>query len=284
MAAPYPPQLTTPPNTARAHDRVTGVDVRIDRVGTGKPVVFLNGLLGLNMHWFSCLGSLAQTHECIMLEPPLLEMRGKGCTVDSLLRLTMSLVESLIDQPAIFLGNSLGGHLCLRMALARPDLMRGFALIGSSGLFERGFERDVQHNPSHEWLERKISGLFFDPSRVPPGAVDHAYQELQDRRRIRSLVKFGKSAKSDHLGDQLHKIETPALVAWGQNDTVTPPEVAEEFHQGLRNSRLVWIPECGHAPQIEKPDALSKVIVQFVQDVDAGVPIGRDTTSQTDVA
>ncbi len=265
--------LTTTPIRASAHDRVTGVDVRIDRVGSGTPLVFLNGLLGLNMHWFNCLGPLAERHECILLQPPLLEMRGKGCSVEGQLRLTLSLVETLIDQPAVFLGNSLGGHLCLRMALSRPDLMRGFVLIGSSGLFERSFERDVQHNPSHEWLDRKIRDLFHNPDRVPQGAVDHAFQELQDRRRIRAFVKLGKSAKSDHLGDQLPLIETPALIAWGENDNVTPPSVARQFHEGLPNSRLEWIRECGHAPQLERPVELTGVVMRFLDDLAAGVDI-----------
>jgi len=157
------------PVRASAVDRVTGLDIRIDRVGTGRPIIFLNGLLGMNEHWFSMLGPLADRAECILLQPPILEMKGKGCSVEGVTQLTIAVLETIVDQPAILLGNSLGGHVALRIALSRPDLVRGLSLIGSSGLFERTFERGVQHSPSRDWLGRKITDLFYDPEfhRIP---------------------------------------------------------------------------------------------------------------------
>src|SRR5690606_13193057 len=106
------------------------------RAGRGRPVVILNGLLGLNEHWFPCLGPLTSRAECLLLQPPLLEMRGKGLSVDGVAHLIESVLETLTDEPAIMVGNSLGGHVALRLAHRRPDLVAGLVLIGSSGLFE----------------------------------------------------------------------------------------------------------------------------------------------------
>lgn len=255
--------------TARAMDRVTDVDIRIDRVGAGRPIVVLNGLLGLNEHWFSCLGELSRAGEVLLLQPPLLEMKGRGLTVEGVTDLVAGVLESLLEQPAVVVGNSLGGHIGLRLALERPRLLRGLVLVGSSGLFERTFERDVEHSPSREWMQRKIASLFHDPARMLPGMVDRAHAELSKRSAARALVKLGRSAKRDHLGDRLHRVRTPTLLVWGRQDIVTPPEVAEQFREGIAGARLEWIDRCGHAPQIEQPDALARHIAAFVRTLEA---------------
>jgi len=274
------------PTTASTRDRVTGMDIRIDRAGIGPPVVFLNGLLGLNSHWFPCLPYLIHDHECLLLQPPLLEMKGKGCSVDGVVQLTLSILETLIDRPAVFVGNSLGGHVALRIALQRPDVVRGLVLVGSSGLFERTFEKDVQHSPSREWLERKIEELFCDPSLMPPGTVDMAYAELSRRSAARSLVRLARSAKRDHLGEDLPKVFAPVLLVWGRQDVVTPPAVAEEFHSKLPNSRLAWIENCGHAPQIERPREFGQVTARFLATLAGAVPfsVTEDGEGQQEVA
>ena len=254
------------PVTASAHDRVTGIDIRIDRMGSGRPLVMLNGLLGQNVHWFGLLPVLAARAQCLLVQPPLLEMKGPGCSVDGVTNLIAGLLETLIEEPAILVGNSLGGHVSLRLALSRPDLVRGLVLVGSSGLFERTIEK-AEHSPSRDWLQRKIEGLFHDPSRMLPGMVDEAHAELSRRPAARALVKLGNSAKKDHLGDDLHRVNCPVLLAWGRQDIVTPPEVAEEFHSRLPNSRLRWIDRCGHAPQIERPDELAGHIVEFLDEL-----------------
>ena len=260
------------PKALAHHHRVTGLDVRVDRVGDGRPLVFLNGLLGLNEHWFGCLRHLVGPEargdmECLFIEAPLLDMRGPGCSVDGVTNLTVSLLELLVDGPAVLVGNSLGGHVALRIAIARPELVAGLVLVGSSGLFERSFERDVQRNPSREWMERKIEELFYDPDRMIPGMIDMAHEALSRRTAVRSFVRLGKSAKRDHLGAQLHQVQAPVLLAWGKQDVVTPPEVAEQFAALLPDARLRWIDRCGHAPQIERPDVLCALVKAFCDEL-----------------
>ncbi len=244
--------------------RITDLDIRIDRAGAGPPLVFLNGLLGLNEHWFPCLGPLVERAECILLQPPLLEMNGPGCSVPGVVRLTASVLDAIVDEPAVLVGNSLGGHVSLRLATERPDLVRALVLVGSSGLFERSFEKGVEHSPSREWLDRKIRGLFHDESRMLPGMVDLAHAELSRRTAARALVRLGRSAKKDHLGEALGNVKVPVLLAWGRQDLVTPPEVAEQFRSLLPDARLAWIDRCGHAPQIERPEALAALIAEFL--------------------
>lgn len=241
----------------------------MDRVGTGRPVVFLNGLLGQNEHWFRCLHHIAPGNQCIFVQAPLLEMRGSGCSVAGVTRLVSSLLETLLDRPAIVVGNSLGGHVGIRIAHDHPELVSGLVLVGSSGLFERTFEK-AQHAPTYDWLKDKIEDLFFDTSTMLPGMVDQAHGELSRRAAARSLVKLARSAKRDNLTETLRELHSPVLLAWGKQDCVTPPDVALQFHDLLPNSRLHWIDQCGHAPQIERPEALTGAINTFIHDIDAG--------------
>ncbi len=255
------------PITHSRRDRATGMDIRVDRVGVGEPVVVLNGLLGLNEHWFGCLAEWARRGEVLLVEPPLLEMKGPGCSVEGVTDLVASLLSSLTDRPAVVIGNSLGGHVALRLAIERPELVRAIVPVGSSGLFERTFEKGAEHSPSRAFVERKITQLFHDPSRMLPGMIDQAYGELSRRSAARALVRLGRSAKKDHLGELLPGIRRPTLLVWGRNDAVTPPEVAEQFRELIPGSKLEWIEGCGHAPQIERPEELGPIVGRFLDEL-----------------
>jgi pimeloyl-ACP methyl ester carboxylesterase len=241
--------------------------------------------LGKNEHWFRALPSLVDRAECFFVQMPLLEMRGTGCSVSGVTQLTASLVESLVEEPVVLVGNSLGGHVALRVALSRPELVRGLVLVGSSGLFERSLERDVQHSPSEAWLQRKIGELFYDPGNMWPEMVEEAFETLSRRTAARALVKLGRSAKRDHLGEELPRIDVPCLIAWGKQDTVTPPEVAEQFASLLPRSELRWIDRCGHAPQIERGAELGELIRGYLGRLGgAGFGDGSGSRGQQGVA
>jgi len=266
------PESTLPRERRSRWDRedLVAPPVRADvqSLGEGKPVVFLHGLLGLNRHWTRTAQELAPDHRCVMIEAPLLELRGRRCSVEGVQTVIQHELAEHVGEPAVLVGNSLGGHIATRIALAEPDMVRGLVLAGSSGLFERSFEKDVQHRPSQEWINKKISELFADPSRMPEDAVDHAYHELRKRGSARALVRLSRSAKADHMGDRLPKVVAPTLLLWGKQDVVTPPHVAEEFEALIPNSRLEWIEGCGHAPMLERPVELARGIARFLKNLE----------------
>lgn len=250
-----------------SEDRIR-TPIRVDEIGRGQPVVFLHGLLGLNEHWLPVAHALQDRARCLMVEAPLLELRGNACSVEGVTRLIVSVLDAVVGGPAVLVGNSLGGHVAQRICIDRPELCRGLVLAGSSGLFERTLERGVQHRPSREWLEAKIRALFFDEANIPENCVDRAYEELSNRRAARAIVKLGRSAKSDHMGDRLHRIGHPTLLLWGRQDSVTPPAVAEEFLEMLPDARLRWLEECGHAPMIERPSPFAAALREFLAELD----------------
>ncbi len=245
------------------------VQAKVLDVGTGRPVVFLHGLAGLNLHWEDVVGRVKGRVRCIMLELPLLDLRGDDCSIDGVSRLATRFLEQYLPggRP-VLVGNSFGGHVALRIVLERPDLVGGLVLAGSSGLNERTMVREVLIRPTREWMRRKIAELFHDESTLREADVDRAFTELSDRKRARAMVRLSKTARRDHLGGRIGEIACPTLIIWGRNDVVTPPDAAEEFHRLIRDSRIVWIDRCGHAPMLEKPEEFSHALKGFADDLD----------------
>lgn len=60
-------------------------------------------------------------------------------------------------------------------------------------------------------------------------------------------------------------IDCPTLVLVGDEDQLTPPELAREMANGIRGSRLVIIPECGHLSTLEQPPAVTQALVEWMQ-------------------
>ena len=50
------------------------------------------------------------------------------------------------------------------------------------------------------------------------------------------------------MSSELPKIKTPTAIIWGKQDTVTPPNVAKEFHELLPDSNLYWIDRLWSCP------------------------------------
>ncbi len=239
-------------------------------VGSGRPVVFLHGLVGLNDHWEDVAGRVRSRMRCVMLEVPLLRLTGEDCSIGGVSDLTGRFLRTYLREPAVLVGNSFGGHVALRIALEAPDLVAGLVLAGSSGMFERSMVSDIQTRPSREWLTRKIGELFYDPARHMRDAdIDRAHAELSVRSGARAMVRLSRSARRNHLGDRIGDIRAPALLIWGENDVVTPPEAAQEFMARLRDARIVWFARCGHAPMIEAPEAFAAALGSFLEELDA---------------
>lgn len=273
-----PTRAAPPPNAALIARReryalrgLANIDVPVEVVdtGSGPPVVFLHGLVGLNDHWELVARSISHRARCVMLQVPLLALRDEDCSIDGATALTIRFLETHLRTPATIVGNSFGGHVALRIALERPDLLRGLVLAGSSGLIEKSMVSDIQTRPSLAWLQRKIGELFYDQHAMNPADVARAHQILSDRANARAMVRLSRTARKNHLGDAISRISCPTLIVWGRQDVVTPPEAAYEFHARIRGSRLVWFDHCGHAPMIEAAEGFADAMNAFLDDVDA---------------
>lgn len=265
------PTTYTPPPArvvgVRSADGKHEIQARVTEVGSGPAVVFLHGLVGLNDHWEEVVTRVRQRVRCTLLELPLLNLPRDICSIEGVSDLTQRFIRENLDEPAVLVGNSFGGHVALRVALGQPEVVAGLVLAGSSGLIERSMVREVQIRPSREWLSEKIGELFFDRAHMREADLERAYKELSRRSCARAMVRLSRSARRNHLGDQISQIRSPALLMWGRQDVVTPPEAAEQFHRLLPDSRLVWFDQCGHVPMVEQADGFAAELVRFTEEI-----------------
>lgn len=244
------------------------VPARLSECGEGRPIVFLHGLVGLNDHWEDVVRRVRERARCVMLELPLLELSGDDCSIHGVVDLTARFLETHLAEPSVLVGNSFGGHVALRLALDRPELVRALVLAGSSGLKEQTMVKEIQTRPTREWLVERIGELFCDRSKMRAADVDRAHKELSNRSGARAMVRLSRSARRNNLGERIADVRVPTLIIWGREDVVTPPESAHEFASKIKDSRLVWFERCGHAPMIECPDQFARAMVEFNDDLD----------------
>ena len=250
----------------------TAIDARVIQCGEGPGVVFLHGLVGLNDHWRKVIGRIRHGVRSTLFELPLLDLKGSDCSVQGVTELTIAFLEDHVATPTILVGNSFGGHVALRIAHKRPDLVCGLVLAGSSGLFERTLVRGAPIRPPREWVKEKIEELFYDKSALDESDIDRAHEVLNTRQGARAMVRLSRTARRNHLGDVLGDIQTPTLLIWGREDVVTPTSAAQGFHDLMPNTELVWVERCGHTPMLEAPQVFADALLGFAARVSGGAP------------
>ena len=62
----------------------------------------------------------------------------------------------------------------------------------------------------------------------------------------------------------LQRVTIPARMVWGKNDAIIPVECGEIYKKSINGSDLIVIDNCGHSPQVEKPDEFVKTALEFL--------------------
>jgi len=233
--------------------------------GEGEPVLLLHGLMGRMDDWDDVLDLLALACRPIAPLLPIFDPRLPEISIAALADHVASLLDALDIPRTVLGGNSLGGHVALALALAQPERVSGLILTGSSGLFERGFTRGVPHRPSADYVRGKMEEVFWDSTLVTSDWVESVRQTVTDPATALRVIRFARAAKHENLEGRLHEIQAPTLIVWGEDDRITPPEVAERFRALIPDSRLTFLPRCGHAPMIEQPGGFSLAVQAWLE-------------------
>jgi pimeloyl-ACP methyl ester carboxylesterase len=237
--------------------------------GEGEPVVLLHGLLGQMHDWDDVLDALADTCRAFAPTLPLFDERLSDVSIESLARWVVELLDALAIDRAVVGGNSLGGHVALEVALTAPERVSGLVLTGSSGLFERGFSRGVPHRPTPDYVRARMEEAVYDRALVTAAWVEAVRATVIRPATARRVVRFARAARRGNLEDRLGGIDVPALLVWGADDRITPPEVGGRFHALIPDARLVVLPRCGHAPMLERPEAFALPVRRWLHDTRA---------------
>ncbi len=144
--------------------------------------------------------------------------------------------------------------------------MTALVLTGSSGLYEKAMGDSFPKRGSYEYIEEKTKGVFYDPAIGTKEMVDDVFKIVNDRSSVIRTLAIAKSAIRHNMSADLPEMKIPTCLIWGKQDTVTPPEVADDFHKLLPNSNLFWIDKCGHAAMMERPEQFNSILDKWLKD------------------
>lgn len=234
--------------------------------GEGRPIVLLQGLMG-GLSNFTKLISFfsSKGYKVYFPELPIYDLPVLNTNLTSLAKFVARFIKEEVGEPAIVVGNSMGGHIGLILTLSRPELVTHLVLTGSSGLYERSFGDSFPRKNDREYIKKKAQEVFFDPNVATEELVDEVFSIVNDRGKGIKTVMLARSAIKHNMQKELHKIKAPTCIIWGKQDNVTPPEVAVEMDRLIPDSELFRIDECGHAAMMEKPDEFNSILFNWLE-------------------
>ncbi|MFZ4634101.1 MAG: alpha/beta fold hydrolase [Saprospiraceae bacterium] len=239
----------------------------IESGGSGETLMLLHGLFGALSNFEGIIKSFSDRYNVVVPILPIYEMPIFEVSVMGLVDFVTRFVEFKQYDKVHVLGNSLGGHIALLYVIAHPEKIASVTLTGSSGLFESAFGTAFPRRGDYDYIKNKTADTFFDPNVASKELVDEVFGIVNDRNKAIRVVATAKSAVRHNLGDKLQHIKAPTLLIWGKQDNVTPPFVAEKFHELITNSQLYFLDECGHAPMMEKPAEFNRLLDKFLSEV-----------------
>lgn len=230
-------------------------------IGEGTPIIILHGLMG-------GLSNFQGVTECfpkkgyrvLVPELPIYEMSMLKTTVKNFAKFLEGFIEHKGLKDVILLGNSLGGHIGLLHTKMFPQMVKALVITGSSGLYESAMGDGYPKRGDYEFIKKKAQDVFYDPEVATKEIVDEVFATVNDRIKLVKTLAIAKSAIRHNMSKDLPKMKTPTCIIWGENDSVTPPNVAKEFHELLPDSDLFWIKKCGHAPMMEHPEEFNTIL------------------------
>lgn len=181
--------------------------------------------------------------------------------------------QSLIAQPVILVGASMGGAAAIDFTLTYPEVVQKLVLIDSAGFAAGSAMGKLMFPPldrlATEFLRnprvrRSISrAAYKNKSLASVDAQLCAAMHLNMPGWNQALIAFTKSGGYTSFKDKLMHIQQPTLILWGENDRILGIADANKFQQAIPHSKLIWIKDCGHVPHLEQPEITAKHISEF---------------------
>ncbi len=247
-----------------------------------EPVVLLHGTSASLHTWEGWVTELAKQRRVISLDLPGFGLTGPFPDGDYRLERYTGFLLSLLDRlqvpRAVLVGNSFGGQLAWRFALAHPERSARLVLVDAAG-----YPRNAESVPigfrlagvpalapvmsrllPRAMIESSLRNVYGDPDKVDDELVERYYQlTLREGNRQALRQRFAQ-APSGELHERIGELQLPTLIIWGGRDRLIPPDNAERFAADIAGSQLVLFDDLGHVPQEEDPQRTVAVLLAFL--------------------
>jgi 2-succinyl-6-hydroxy-2,4-cyclohexadiene-1-carboxylate synthase len=229
-------------------------------------LVLVHGFTQTAVSWRPVADRLSPRYEVVRTELP-------GHAAAAAVRLGFAAAAAAIGQaggPAIYVGYSMGGRLCLRLAVDRPDLVRGLVLVGASpGLADavaRAERRaaderlaaEIERDGTEAFLERWLAQPLFATFRAAPD--DLAARRRNPAAGLAAALRSLGTGVQEPLWDRLGELDMPVLLVAGEDDARFAALAGRMAEAIGPNARVALIPGAGHAAHLEQPDAFCALL------------------------
>ena len=252
------------------------------------PIVFVHGLGGSHLNWTLVGSALAAGRRAVALD-----LYGFGLTpgadVDARVFGNAALVHrflgEIVREPAVLVGNSMGGMISILQTHQHPDTVAGLVLVDPAlpaprrrpdakvvlpfvlyaipGLGELYMRRMNLRLTSEQLVGRIIDICFADPSRASKEILDASMalvaarepipgKEASFLRAARSLIRL--LLRPEGYNSMMRGITAPTLLIHGEADRLVPFEAARTAAANNPSWQTQFLPGVGHTPQLETPD------------------------------
>ena len=224
-------------------------------------VVLLHSALGDSRLWRRQVAALEREHHVLAPDLP-------GWGENPLPTEPFSLVEFTAGfLPGVLVGNSFGGAVALRTALAHPDTVERLVLVGA-GL------------PAWDWTEEMRGHFEAEEKAIDAGDLDLATEvnmefwvKPEHRDEVRPQQRRALELQTAHEEPELlwpelaalSSLEMPTLVVVGADDHADFLAIAEHLADEIPDSDLAIVPGAGHLVGIDQPEELNALLLEFLE-------------------
>jgi len=268
---------------------VDGLNIRYLVRGTGPAIILVHGLGEFLEGWLFNLAALSKHYMVYAIDLPghgLSEESKHNHTVGSNVKFIVNFMATMGISRASILGHSMGGPICLSLAVDYPDKVDKLILVDSGGFHDKvswGYRlatipflgKILLGSPlliNKATIRFGMRRQFYNPGIVPEEWIEAAKKHLKRPKRNETILKIIKkytgigSIRSDaSVADKLTQVKQPTLVIHGMQDKVIPVEHACKACYLIPHARLEIFDQCGHNPQIEKASEFNEAVLSFLR-------------------
>lgn len=251
--------------------KVADIELELFEAGQGRPLLFLHGGDGFDQGQ-PFVARLSAKHRLIAPSHP-----GFGNSsmpewldsVDDIAHLYLELLDRLKLKDVDLVGCSIGGWIAAELATKVPERVRRLVMVGPVGVKTGPADKldipDIFAMPQAD--VQKL--LYHDPAKMafdPTKMSDEQLANMFRARETLALLTWEPWMHNPKLKRRLHRIAAPALFIRGASDGIVLENYLQAYARLLPNARTKTIPNAGHVPQREQPDAFASAVLEFLGD------------------
>jgi pimeloyl-ACP methyl ester carboxylesterase len=178
-------------------------------------------------------------------------------------RLAEYLDRFVQSPPYHFIASSLGAQISVEYAARHQEKVNKLVLICPSGI--GGQERlPIMEGARHKNYRGLVESTFYDGRRASPQIARYYEQQFARKAWRQALFETVRGTKSHSVLAELLAIHRPTLVICGEEDRIVDSDAVYEAVQHLPSFEFRMIPRCGHAPQLECPTVVNRMVLDFL--------------------